>query len=523
MSVRNHVLIHGEEQGSRAGRRLGFSLIELMVAIVVLGLGLVMVATVFPIAWGQARKYSEAGTMKSIVGNAEAMVELLASEGGLRPPRGSFAGDLVVTTVTDPITGVKRDEIVMLSDTRVHLLYMENLLASGERAFVPNREVPWCGDNCGPASGGPSGVRLITRPAPWQLEGLEVKKATADPFLNDGFKDPSDPTVCGDKSLGNDPDYYYCGTTFLSPQVRFEQRLHPPMRPRDNVALSGAFNGVDRQWDDALSTRRYAWAVFHRATELFELGTGSGVDLVQEATEVLEKEPCREFDMYYVMLRRPRSTLRYARQNPANAPDPQFPEDLVVPAALPASEDVVLPEPWRVQILLPPTNKLRPADDTNGLISGIPPGIPTEVEVPAGDFQAIGVPEGLITEMLVQMFPRGAWFIDEDNGNVYQVIKQRLALAKDGTIDKAILTVDREITGANGDADRNGDGGYAVDERVRTVWVFPPPVEATRAKEFQNADPVLHFPLEGTIPVFDGPPPVVAIEKRLSRTFRRGR
>ena len=286
----------------------GFSLIELMVAIVILGLGLVMVATVFPIAWGRARQLSEVTTQVSITEGAKTAIGLLTRVDGLGYNAASFVGDLVYCE-EDTAHGIP-NSIVMYSDTRVHFLHMENLLVS-PRAFVPSRLNPWLED---------PGTDWSDSYSPWQLE--------RKPLL--GAFNPA-ATVCAWH-----PDVFACRDTFLSPQVRFEQRVHPPIRrPRaaDSVDLTGLFNGQDDEWDELLSTRRYAWAIFHRMPEpcmgqIVEDGvtyTGPdewqvySADIARKLAENAMESCTHDFEVYYTMLRRPRSTLRFARQDPATS------------------------------------------------------------------------------------------------------------------------------------------------------------------------------------------------------------
>jgi hypothetical protein len=436
---------------------------ELMIAIVILGLGMIMVAMMFPIAWDRARTLSEATTKGTITDGADSVIKMLARVDGHGFDASSFAGDMVFneskarTDIIPPYPGF----LLTDSDTRMHLLHMENVRISDPRAFVPERLEPW--------------NDLL---APWRLERVVLKEDTAN--------------IC------YDPDRpEYCQSLFLSPQVRFEQRVHPPMRPRSNVDASGVFTDADAQWDDILDKRRYAWAVFYRLRE--PIGPDRYIDYSGFDAEGLADEAAdlpREFDVYYVTLRRPQSTLRYARQDPATAP---FPDELtevpvVVPAARPPADDVMLPEPWRVQIQLP-----------NALFTvATATGIPTEVQAPPPGLPG---PDDATQTMLAQMFQRGAWFVDEISGQVYRVVKRRLS----GDGKTAFLTLDREMTVEDMDLADIEPGHplcptdcwpniFDPEEQLRTVWVFPPPVQATR--------------LSGDVPIFDGRQPVIGIEMR---------
>ena len=173
---------------------------------------------------------------------------------------------------------------------------------------------------------------------------------------------------------------------------------------------------------------------------------------------------------------------------------------LLVPAALPPSEDVMFPVPWRVQVWIPAGATLPFPDFETG--------IPTEIEVPApANPTSPTVP--IDAPFMVDMFPTGAWFIDEINGEIYRVTKRRVSVAG----DKAFLTLHREMMFADVEIldEYHPCGGVCIDgmivpaERLRTVWVFPPPVEAVRGPD--------------DVPVFSGSQPVVSIELRGLNVF----
>jgi len=466
-SARTGSTDHGPERRERAGkpgnwawhlddrrattlrtprRRLhsrAFSLLEMMIAVVILGLGLVMVATMFPIAWGRARKLVEYTSQAAVTEATHASVNIMARvpdapsvPGGVTA--GSFAGDL---------SHVKGVPLVMpdasgnlAADTRVHVYQIENLLLSEPRRFVPQRVDPWDEEF-----------------APWKLE---IPGGFATLGFDPAIECDPDPTIGDERS---------CYASFLASQVPFESRVYPPMRAREHVDEAGLFEGPDRAWDNELDTRRYAWAVLHR---------------LREPPLATNLEAKRNFDLYYVTLRRPQVTHRYARQDPKAVPDPNNPAVVVKPVALPANEDVMFSSPWRVQILFPadPPSKLNP-------VAGNPvTGLPSEIEVNATLAKTAG--------FVIDMFQVGTPFIDEVNGRVYNVTRLRYT---DDKLEAGILTLDREVLFEDMDYQPLNPGTIAPGERIRTVWVFPPPVQADRA---------------GASPVFDGGQPVVGIDVR---------
>ncbi len=436
----------------RPRARAGFSLVELMIAIVILGLGLVMVATMFPVAWGRARDLGEFTQQRSITPVADNLAKALLHSPGPSVPTLptsvgiSFAGDLIYN---EQIPGpVANSPTIWPSDTWVHALNMENIRVENP-AFVAED--------------------------PWQIE-LAL--------------DPMDP--------GRNLDQSVIETSYWNPQISAYQRLHPPLRQRRNIAINSPlrnntndptadFIGSDNNWHDRLATRRFAWAIFHRQQSVI----GANPD-----TAAAEAASDRVLDMFYVTLRRPQPTSRYARQDSAaGLPNPY---DITIPPVTPGAmdpdADVTLPVAWRVQIELP--NTIVPRFDNLGNSSAT--NIPTVVQVPPEAFSGTAP----AARMLVTMFPRGTKFIDEITGEVYNVTRARV---EEPFGEKTFLTLDREIVLEDIDLP-NTDARCGVcvpnlldlNELVRTVWVFPPPV--------QEREP------GNSYPVFSGSTPVVDIE-----------
>lgn len=422
--------------GLRGSRAPAFSLLELMIGIVILGLGMVMVATMFPVAWGRARTLGEFTVQRAITGNAHAAVSSLVRVAGPSRIASSFESDLLYRPLpTDPnvpdLTQFPIAECPAFpSDTFVHALNLENIQIADRRFVVENL---------------------------WLRDGGELQRAESE-FVDGPVIEHS----------------------FFRKRVSFHERIYPPMSVRDKVDLiTGEFTGDDDRWDDALATRRYGWSVFYRLREVVEPG-----DAGAPGTP-------RSFDMYYVMLRRGQSSFHYARQatDPGFLPDPC---DLTGPgvdlAAMESDRDVMFPVPWRVQVEFPPS-----------ILCGVAPtGIPTEIEIPpAGVSAKTGT-------MLIQMFQRGTRFIDNLNGQVYRVNDRRVST----DLKKATLTLDREVLCDDLDISPENDslcgpcvvGTIIPAELLRTVWVFPPPVQPRTT--------------DGDAPVFSGSPPAIAIDVR---------
>jgi hypothetical protein len=438
-----------------------------MIAIVLLGLGMVLVATMFPVAWTRARELTEQTHQASITEAAEAHAKMLGRVDGRKYGRtgSSFAGDLVMLMDGEHGLLASPYGIVTYSDTRVHALNLENIQLGSirlPRRFVAEQD---------------------------EINRLDYLPVLTMPIL-----------TLGDLELAN--------KMFTTAQVRFESRVYPAMRPRNDRA---DFNTPDPDWDEMLDARRFAWAVLHRLRK--RVGPPGVVPALTEAYDSLPER--REFDMYYVMLRRPQPNYRYAQQDPRSAPDPTLPPpngrpiSPKKPVAIRPENDVALPVPWRVQVYFPGPF----AGQLNVPVVSVPlgAGLPSEV--------AVNYPANLATDpMLVDFFPVGAYFVDELTGAMFRVTKRRIA---GDNQDHAFLTLDREVNINELDwpsasslgpsdpyppewpfpaCDTCSQGNLDPQETLRTVWVFPPPVQAQRGPN--------------ETPIFDGAQPVVGIEVR---------
>ncbi len=485
----------GAARRAEAVPRRGFTLIELMIAIVILGLGLTMVATIFPVAWTRAKAMSEVTAQQTMVPTIESTLRSLVPVADKSLTRVGFAGDLVYADECSP------GWIAAYSDTRVHALNLNNLKVQ-DRAFVAED--------------------------PWRLEMMpDARTWVADPLVGDPLSNSCNELYERIRGLnlgvGAYVDMILEPFSYHTPRVDFGQRLYPPLPPRDpnTVDTAGKFTGDDPSWDGRFDTRRFAWAVFHRLrkrvgpvppTSLvppndYRPGDPIYVQRAQEASSAAGEE--RTFDIYYVTLRRTRPTDRYARQEASFVPNPNILAATAgatpVPQAMLKTDDVLLPTPWRVQIEVPQFPAIQLADDATGL--------PTEVLIPPNNFP--GGEQSKI--MLVQMFPPGTFFIDEINGQVYKVVQRRIV---DDVGGEAVLTLDREITLEDVDIPETSPGVCDVrfptfgactvvgpnhaladpEELLRTVWVFPP---ATGQRDDSEL-----------FPTFDGPGPIVGVDVR---------
>ena len=475
----------------------GFSLIELMLAMTILGLGLVMVATMFPVAWTRARSMAEFTTQENVTKSAEVILQQIARVDDDDPSNTATKGSFAGTIIYHPVLGWPEGVMFRIEEQqRVHALYMENMTVDDDspRRFIPDRQ----------------NARVSNEFAPWRLEQKNLPlEELANPDEN---------------ALPNE----FFISAFGTAQISFDQRFYPPL-PRPPFGMTdpnGEIIEIDSQWEDELDRRHYAWAILHRFRH--EPTDPSG--FTQANYRTLAAAP-RDLDVYYVTLRRSRPTNRYAVQDPdpdrvphpiARSAGTAWPARGLLqpqpPAALQPKNDLVLPVPWRIQVLFPPTlasanvctgNPLPckndawcdPGDTCEFGVGAT--GVPTEIRV--------NWDKELSAPFVVEMFTRGTPFIDEASGKVYRVASRRLTGEND---DIAILTLDREVLIEDIDdgfktaqalENQFGDLDPDGEELIRTVWVFPPPVERKRG--------------ENDEPVFSGNQPVVGIDVRVLTVY----
>jgi len=187
-------------------RRAGFSLAELMIAIVILGLGLMIVASMFPIAWTKARDLAATNTAASAAQAAETTVRLLtrvSDSGDPVPSVPSFLGDHDGVTPTPNL------------DPWVHVLHGQNF----------SLNTPW--------------PTATPQPAPLLGDFIAVGGGTADPDVNHP-------------------------TPLPLVQVAFHDRVYPPLPVPPDGSNPGTFAAEANRWRDLLDQRRFSWSVLHK-------------------------------------------------------------------------------------------------------------------------------------------------------------------------------------------------------------------------------------------------------------------
>lgn len=444
------------------------SLAELMIAIVILGLGLLIVASMFPIAWMRARDHVEFNEVRVATDSAETLLKLKLQVAAYNPPDGADCSDWDQTHLCF-------DRTSFLGDLGIYLAATSETLDGSDRRVHPVNM-----------------YSMAVDPEAYEA-GLPV------PFMyppeNEVFV-PENP--CRLEFPDLDLEEFY-----PKARIAFEDRLLPPLPVKLNPDLAvnknnfseAQMNTILAQWYAQLRTRRFGWAVLARMNngdgnwidpEIAIAGSEDARDITYRINKggpiVLHSDAFddpRVFTMYYVTLRRTQDTFRFPQQSAVAANLPSIPPNgnAVEVQALGPEFDTVLPTPWRVQVYVPNPPDLEDAT-----------GVPSEVEVNTTDVQT--------GPIVTQFLTRGAYMIDEENGQVYQVVRRKLT----NTDRSAILTLDKEITEADVRPTGLASGASSEPYWVRTVWVFPPPVEAARGPDGEL--------------IIAGTQPVVGIEVR---------
>ncbi len=460
---------------SPLARRPAFSLVELMIATVILGFGLLMIGAVLPIAWKSSldnsahTRASAAASLAKFAVQGKCLVDsrrdLFDNTAAVRndtllPPdtvpdlddNASYAllGDWDTADLVDDNGDGAADldaAGLPLVRPRVHALHLENWALSDSSRFLP-------------ANPPPQTLNRTVPEAPLLIE-----------FYPDTLIDNRAVGMPAQVALaGSDPILSRVGAAVVS----LRERVFPP--------LPETLTPEDPQWEELLRGQTFAWSAFHLLTRV----PRSPGDV-------------RNFLFYYVTLRRGPAS-RFARQD-FNTLVP-----LAAPRALPDSDDVLFPIAWRVPLLIVESQSSGvPSVAFAGVESQDLPVLPSiSPSLAAG--QAALAPLANASCKVAAMLPRGSAFIDEQSGIVYRVTQREYLQDGDGGTDElARLTLDKDVRPADLAVDpalelTNGAlNGAGALRRNRVIWVFPPSVE-----------PGSRNPADGGVR-FSGPNPVVEI------------
>jgi prepilin-type N-terminal cleavage/methylation domain-containing protein len=107
-----------------------FSMVELMFAVVILGIGMLITSSMFPIAWFKAREVAEATVVPALADAAESNIRLLARPSG---PVDSTAAVYTSRFLSGGLVSrdpkEQTDPAFVYPDSRVHHLNLGNYLA----------------------------------------------------------------------------------------------------------------------------------------------------------------------------------------------------------------------------------------------------------------------------------------------------------------------------------------------------------------------------------------------------------
>lgn len=473
--------------------RSAFSLAELMIAIVILGIGLLITSSMFPIAWYKARDVAESAVLPALANSAELTVanqcRASAPPANVNAPtyNSSFLlGDWLPAIAFRPL----EMPAVVYPDTRVHPLNLGNYLARSGEDF---RE-----------------------------EGTEWIPVSDDGWsLEDNL----------DLVFGGTPEgSYFLGESELMRQlkVRAHVRLGLPLEARPLEKDDPEPQAV-ALWTEKFELRRHCWAVFYKFEQLSGLDYAnfqSGLftpNQLQALTAQGLKQP-RKLTLYCFTLKRPVGA-RYARQLGYDPEDSSSqPIDPAAPEAMPNTPevtDLLLPVPWRFAATLVT------------LPSAGVPGVPSEIFIP---YKSGTGGRNLMTDVL----DVGFVLLDDRTGQVMKITNRQVDAKPPGQSEAGvILTLDRDYTVAEienvpeyepkvadlslsnpqkarynwekaGDwfasgCDKNPTQAVCNlfrenEPERRFYWVFLPPVDPERG--------------QNNTPLFDGSQPVVGVEIR---------
>jgi hypothetical protein len=389
---------------------------ELLIAIVILGIGMLMAATMFPIAWSRARDLAEFTVQSSASEAAETTVRMLCNVANTAGVAGgalvgtSFLGDQLyaVDTASPP-----------MADGRVHVLHVQNLLAEANASDA----IVW--DEWSRDTG-------AIAPRPQESATLQA-------------------LIQVDKTYGDLAGTIVDVLPTVVPvsQIEIHERMMPPMEPYPTGSPPPDPVAFDR-WETQFANRRFAWAVLYKFN----------------SPDAINGDDVRDMTFYFVTLRRTQATHRYARQDDSLGAN----SNTMTPQALGPDEDMRLPVPWLVNLKIVgywDSGTGATLDFNNDPTRGI--GIPSEAIANEG-----GAEGG---RLIAQMIQRGSVLVDYKRGAVYTVNEHRYTGTGTAYDYEATLTLDREVVVADIDSDAfNTPTTIEPDDDNRDFWVFPPAV-----------------------------------------------
>jgi prepilin-type N-terminal cleavage/methylation domain-containing protein len=445
--------------GRARGRGRAFTLIELMIATIILGIGLVMVATIFPVAVSHTRDAVQKSVVQAVADSAIQTLRLRLD---------SVIGNSATAHIdTSDLPGDRPHSNGGTGQTGLNGASIPTWPSAYDTDSNPGNGLQ------GLASGFPRGFRVIRAvnirdfPDPkQQINSVAFFPVNSSgglfdfnheiilaPSIRSQFANTE--RLWADTSFRMKSHWDISGGSF--PKIDLLERVYPPVEPSwpDDPMNNAAGNGFPRLRDvsDA-ANRRYCWTA---------LGApGAGTTGPQGAPYQL-----RIFVMF-----RSELTARYAAQEVA----PNFPPRHIRPVPSSTDEDTLLPQPWLVKF-----------DDLDGA-TGFHTNYTAQSIRMKGPFVAVPLlPPGTIicTEEVGDLLPVGAMFIDFELGRAHTVLRNIPEPSNPADLRRLFVAPDSELNAPDvynnvfGSAPRVDGMNYYYPDFPDYAWVIPPPIVRT--------------------------------------------
>jgi len=492
---------HREVGRPRQCPRYGFSLVELMIATVILGIGLVMVATIFPVAVDQTREAVQMSIVQAVADSAEQTLRLrMGAVTGTVPidqDSSCLPGDRPHTSDTTEGTLVTGANQSSISQPTMPSNYDANPSnGDGNPATIYDWEKvpsqhPCCfriirACNMVHLPRDENNIEYLTPTAPngslydprteMMLEGYVGGYVV--PGVPSQFRNLLTPAVgvaspaYADANPKVSPHWIGLvvgGRAGTFPRIDLLDRVYPPVSPRlpHRPLANASSDGYPRHADlMEASTRRYCWVA------LGAPGLGSA------------GPEGRPYELRILVMYRGEMTARYASQSGGFGQTDRHTE----PKPLTAVEDTLFPRPWLVRF-------------HDGNTSTFPDANYTAAPVLIGGGTVLPAGTIICRREVAELLPPGAIFVDFERGRAHTVL-QNVPDRTNPNNRRLILAPDPDLNSPIPDNIASGMD-YWYPDFPDYAWVVPPPIVRTGRLSgdyfFEGKCPVLAV-FESTIP-----------------------
>jgi len=412
-----------------------------MIAIIILGIGLVMVATIFPIALQQTAESIELSTAPAVADQAVATLKArLATWNDFRNRR-------------DPETGRLIGDGIIFPDGAATQAEAEN-----ETTLAAREQSDWPND----AFNATAQPGFFPIPCDNFLRLPNQTDTLANYFTNnlvlaenriDGFPD-TDQEIARlvSESL---PNANQARPGFIKTKITAFDRVYPPAERyrADGTGLTPPGNPMEHRFITESARRRYTWRAFARRTN----------------TPADQPSPAnvgqRVFQVVIFVLKRSEPALRFPGQAyPGNFPNGD-PLILATPGTGPPARDTLYPQPWLVLF------------DSDGLIDQLTVTDP-DANYATGQIRCFNEVSRLLSP--------GSIFIDFATGSPHKVLSRTLGPV--GGFN--VLQLGPDPSSPAWDAAANGNAGGLSDVGAQFAWIFPPAYDLSTDR-FTSDSPVV--------------------------------